>query len=116
MFREIIQRLTNCGEINFVNEEIEIKALPFGCVLSTVENLTIALDLGPFLDMEKEMKRLEEKIGKNERDTTKLEKSTKGKFQYRSSPEVVAEKRRVLTEELARLQEQLKVLKEIKHQ
>ena len=113
-FREIIQRLTNCGEINFVENKIEIKALPVGCVLTSVENLSIALNLGPYLDTEKEMKKVEERIGKNERDRKKLEKSMKGKFQFRSSPEIVAEKRRVLDEELERLQEQFKVLKELK--
>lgn len=79
-----------------------------------MENLSIALNLGPYLDTEKEMKKVEERIGKNERDRKKLEKSMKGKFQFRSSPEIVAEKRRVLDEELERLQEQFKVLKELK--
>ena len=53
------------------------------CSFSTADNITIAVNLGPLLDTEKEITRIKEKIAKNQRDQKKLMKSLKGKFEYR---------------------------------
>ena len=105
--------MTGVGAVTFTSEAAALSSLPPGSVVSSLEDTTLVLHLGTFLDTGREIRKLKDRIEKNERDRKKLAKATKGKFQYRETKEAVEEKGKVLDQELERLQEQLKVLEEL---
>jgi len=110
-FSEVICRLSNSGELNFTVEKPDLASLPLGCAVNSAEGLTVGVFLGDHMDIEKEIKKVEEKKAKIHRDIKKLDKANKGKFQYREKPEVTEEKRKKFNEELQSLDRQLTLLK-----
>jgi len=110
---EIIERLAKCGSVTFTAAMPELESLAPGCAVTSADDITIAVNLGPLLDTEKELNRINAKIAKNKRDEKKLKKSLKGKFQFRLSEETVAERRGELAGELEKLEAQLNLIQRL---
>jgi len=113
-FSEIICRLSKSGDLEFTSSKPSIEDLPLGCAVNSLEGLTVAVQLGEYMDIEKELKKFEEKVAKIARDVKKLEKLSKGKFQYREKPEVIEEKRKKFAEDLQAIERQMTLLKELR--
>ena len=112
----MIQRLSQVGDIRFVQEELDPACLAPGSAVSKVDDLTVVLEVGDCLDTVKEIKKVEDKIAKNQRDQVKVKKGAKGSFKYRKNPEVIEARLVELETEFEALQEQLAVLKELQQQ
>jgi len=104
-FEEAVSRLTKCSEINFSSEPLDVSSLPLGFIQSTVEDITIYMDIGKHVDVDKELKKISQKLAKNQKEIEKVEKSRKGSFKYRLSEDEIARKR----EELGIVKERLEV-------
>jgi len=113
-FGEVIQRLALCGEVKFSEEFIDPKTLPYGFIEYTGEGVKVYMDVGKYMDFDKEMEKINGKLKKIEKDRVKLDKSLKGKFQYRQSPEEVARKHSELDDIVAKLNEQMLILEKMK--
>lgn len=113
-FEDVIQRLAVCGEVKFSEEFIDPKSLPFGFVEYSGDGVKVYMDVGKYLDLDKEIEKVNAKLKKIEKERVKLDKSLKGKFQYRKSPEYVAEKHSELDEVVKKLNEQMDILEKMK--
>lgn len=113
-FEEVIMRLADCGEIKFSEESIDPSNLPHGFVEYSGERVKVYMDVCEFIDLGKEIEKLHSKLNKIAKDRLKLDKSLKGKFQFRKSPEEVAERHRELDELVVTLNKQLSILEKMK--
>jgi len=114
-FEEVIQRLSECGDIKFSEEFIDPKSLPYGFVeYSGDDGIKIYIDVGEFLDIGKEIDKVNAKLLKIEKERVKLEKSLKGKFKYRKSEEEVANRNSEFDALVVKLNEQLEILEKMR--
>ena len=111
---EIIQRLSKCGDIHFSEETIDPNSLPFGYSQYSDENVTVFMEVGKHMDVDKEINKIDTMLAKVEKDRIKLNKTLKGKFQFRKSPEEVATKHAEFDEVVKKLNEQKEILQKMK--
>merc|ERR1711874_165401 len=95
-FEDAVCRLSQCGEVNFCSEPLEAGQLPLGFIESTVDDITIYMDIGKHVDVDMELRKISKKLQKNEKDMEKLEKSRKGSFKYRRTEEEISKKKEEL--------------------
>merc|ERR1711892_325650 len=102
----------------FVNEElpayVDPKSLPHGFVEYTGEGVKVYMDVGKYLNFDKEIEKVNVQLSKIGRERVKLDKTLKGKFQFRKSPEEVAQRHLDFDEIVAKLTEQLQILEKMK--
>jgi len=114
-FEEVIQRLSGCGDIKFTQEFIDPKSLPYGFVEYVGDDcVKVYIDVGEYLDIGKEIEKVNAKLTKIEKERVKLEKSLKGKFKYRKSEEEVAQRNSEYDAIVVKLNEQLEILEKMK--
>ena len=53
MFSEIICRLSKSGDLEFTSVKPNIADLPLGCAVNSTEGLTVAVQLGDHMDIDK---------------------------------------------------------------
>ena len=111
---DIIQRLGGVGNIEFSKEVIPQESLPFGFTQHVSDGLTVYMDVGKHLDIDKEITKIDTMLAKVDRDRLKVNKLLKGKFQYRKSPEVVASKHAELDEVVKQLNNQKEILEKLR--
>ena len=113
---ELVQRLAGCGDILFSEEKVDAASLPQGYISYSIEGLdcTLFMDVGPHIDYDKELAKIDEKLAKVERDRVKIRKSTKGKFQYRISPETAATRQAELDSVVTLLTGQADMIRRLK--
>ena len=113
---ELVQRLAGCGDILFSEEKVDAASLPQGYISYSIEGLdcTLFMDVGPHIDYDKELAKIDEKLAKVERDRVKIRKSTKGKFQYRISPETAAARQAELDSVVTLLTGQADMIRRLK--
>ena len=111
---DVIQRLAKVGNIQFSQEAIPQQSLPFGFTQYVSDGLTVYMDVGKHLDIEKEINKLDSMLAKVERDRVKVDKLLKGKFQFRKSPEEVARKHAELDEVVKQIRSQKEILEKLR--
>ena len=110
---EIIQRLANCGNVSFTDQHVDPSSLPYGYSQYEGENVTVFMEVGSHLDLRKEIGKIESKLAKLDKDRVKLNKTLKGKFQFRKSPEEVSKKHEEFDEMEKKLLEQKEILQKL---
>jgi len=110
---EIIQRLGNCGNVSFTDQHVDPSSLPYGYSQYEGENVTVFMEVGSHLDLKKEISKIESKLAKLDKDRVKLNKTLKGKFQFRKSPEEVSKKHEEFDEMEKKLLEQKEILQKL---
>jgi len=114
-FEEVIQRLSCCGDIKFTQEFIDPKSLPYGFVeYAGYDGVKVYIDVGEYLDIGKEIEKVNAKLSKIQKERVKLQKSLKGKFKYRKSEQEVAQRNSEYDAIVVKLNEQLEILEKMK--
>jgi len=115
-FEVVVQRLSKCGEVNFSDSQFDVKLLPVGFVVTNANGVTIYMDVGKHVDVEKEMEKISKKLVKNVNDFEKLEKTIKRKTKLNWSDERIAAKRQELEKEKEKLEEQSKLFEKLRNE
>merc|ERR1712227_158080 len=92
---------------------IDPNSLPFGYSQYSDENVTVYMEVGQHMDVDKEIGKIDTMLAKVEKDRVKLNKTLKGKFQFRKSPEEVSKKHEEFDEMEKKLLEQKEILQKL---
>ena len=112
---EVIQRLGKCGAVHFSEDTIDPSSLPYGYSQYSCDGgVTIYVEVGSHMDIDQEISKIDAKIEKVEKSRIKLNKTLKGKFKYRNSPEKVASQHAEYDEVVKQLNEQKQILQSLK--
>ena len=103
---QIIQRLGHCGTIIVSDETMDTGSLPVGYSQYIGDSLRVVMEVGSHMDVTKEIEKIDRQLAKIAKERLKIDKTLKGKFQFRKSPEEVASKHAQLDQVVTKLNEQ----------